>query len=166
MKQVVKWMGAATLGFGLMSCSDNSVESKDLNVDSKGNLYVTVRDANGTVLTAGDSVNVTLLKIDDKPRMADSLGTVLYKNLQVGSYQVLVEKAGYAPMVCATSISLAASDETPIAADQTLAVDLHKIGASVTGTAVRQNSANINGTEQVPAAEASLRLVLVGGTCE
>lgn len=166
MKHVVKWMGAATLGFGLMSCSDNSVESKDLNVDSKGNLYVSVRDVNGTVLTAGDSVNVTLLKIEDKPRMADSLGTVLYKNLQVGSYQILVEKAGYAPMVCNTDINLAASDETPIASDVTLAVDLHKIGASVTGTAVRQNAANINGVETLPATDASVRLVLGGGACE
>jgi predicted RNA-binding protein with RPS1 domain len=94
MKQLVKIMGAFTLGFGLMSCGDSPVESKDLNVDTKGNLYISIRDVNGTILTAGDSVKVTLLEIDKKPRFADSLGTITYKNLQVGSYQVLVEKEG------------------------------------------------------------------------
>jgi len=149
-----------------MSCGDSPVESKDLNVDTKGNLYISIRDVNGTILTAGDSVKVTLLEIDKKPRFADSLGTITYKNLQVGSYQVLVEKEGYASMVCRTSIDLASSDYIPVAADQTLAVDLHKIGASVTGTAVLQDAANINGLQTVPAEDATLRLSLLGGACE
>ena len=44
MKQLVKIMGAFTLGFGLMSCGDSPVESKDLNLDTKGNLYISIRD--------------------------------------------------------------------------------------------------------------------------
>ena len=58
-------------------------------------------------------------------------------------------------MVCRTSIDLASSDYIPVAADQTLAVDLHKIGASVTGTAVLQDAANINGLQTVPAEDAT-----------
>lgn len=50
-----------------------------------------------------------------------------------------------------------------MAADQTLAVDLHKIGASVTGTAVLQDAANINGLQTVPAEDFSMRLALGGG---
>lgn len=159
-------MGALTLGYGLMSCGDSPVESKDVNVDSKGNLYISIRDVNGTVLTAGDSVKVTLLQIDSKARLADSLGTVEYKSLQVGSYQVLIEKEGYASMVCKTDITLASVDYIPIAADQTLAVDMHKIGATVTGTAMRQDLSGINGAEIVPATDASMRLTLGGGACE
>lgn len=166
MNKMLKFMGALTLGYGLMSCGDSPVESKDVNVDSKGNLYISIRDVNGTVLTAGDSVKVTLLQIDSKARLADSLGTVEYKSLQVGSYQVLIEKEGYASMVCKTDITLASVDYIPIAADQTLAVDMHKIGATVTGTAMRQDLSGINGAEIVPATDASMRLTLGGGACE
>ena len=165
MNKMLKFMGALTLGYGLMSCGDSPVESKDVNVDSKGNLYISIRDVNGTVLTAGDSVKVTLLQIDSKARLADSLGTVEYKSLQVGSYQVLIEKEGYASMVCKTDITLASVDYIPIAADQTLAVDMHKIGATVTGTAMRQDLSGINGAEIVPATDASMRLTLGGGAC-
>lgn len=69
----------------------------------------------------------------------------------------------YAFMVCNTKNNLASFDYTPVAADQTLAVDLHKIGASVTGTAVLQDAANINGLQTVPAEDFSMRLALGGG---
>lgn len=160
MNKMMKWLGVTAMSFGLFACSENVAESKDVNVDAKGNLYVTLRDVNGNLLTSADSVNVTLLKVDKTPRTADSLGTVAYKDLQVGTYSLLVEKTGYSSMVCAAYISMAATDETPIAQDLTLNVALHKAGATVSGSLVRNNNANINGTEILPAASAIVRLAM------
>lgn len=160
MNKMMKWLGVTAMSFGLFACSENVAESKDVNVDAKGNVYVTLRDVNGNLLTAADSVKVTMLKVDKTPRTADSLGTVAYKDLQVGSYSILVEKTGYSSMVCAAYIAMAAKDETPIAQDLTLNVALHKTGATVSGTLVRNNSANINGTEILPAAGALVRLTM------
>ena len=133
-KKTLGYMAMAAFGLSLMACGSDVSQSENVDIDVKGTLFVSVRDVNGNVLSAADTtLSVTLLNSTNTKGAlnSDSLGTTKYKDLAVGSYQVLVKKAGYASMVCDATIGLAAQEEVPVANDRTVNVTLHKLGATL-----------------------------------
>lgn len=143
----------------LAGCGSDVSESKDINVDPVANLYLSFRNSVGNVPM--DSVNVTLVRVDKASRQADDQGTLSYSKLQVGSYTMLVERSGYASLSCPVSITMAATDETPIANDQAMVVNMHKLGVTVQGVAKQtQPSGTIVALE-----DATIKLSIANSPC-
>jgi hypothetical protein len=84
-----------------MSCGDNIIEggkSGPAGSDLKGTINVHVRNGAGdkAFTSASDSVYVTLIDAGTRPQLLGANGSVNFTNLTEGSYEIRVEKTGYA----------------------------------------------------------------------
>jgi len=108
-----------------------------------------------------DSVKVILVnaKMDDiATTYTDSVGETVYKDLEMGKYQFLITKLGYAPIYQTVELQNESElAEVPKVPDVTQNVHLLKLGVSAIGQVVYTDK---NGNSK-PAASASLEVTLI-----
>jgi hypothetical protein len=130
MKKHLLLVPMALAALGLSACGDEPTAN---NVDTKANLFVKVMTSDQS---KADSVKLTLLTTKRKIAYTDSIGVAALNDLQVGSYNIQVEKSGFAPMLCQVEIPMASDDEeSAIAKEISIDLTVHKTGAILGGVA-------------------------------
>ena len=151
----------------LTACGDSVVESYTPEtpvpaptittaVDAQAKLNVLVVDGSSGQLIADAEVALST----GKTATTSADGKVSFDSVAVGSHELRIEKAGYAPMVAASEIEAQQTENVFQAFEKSITVQLYPLNASLEGY-LRYNDANSN---YLPAAGAIVRLVLDGGS--
>jgi len=147
--------------FTLFACSDPVVETDGYNspIETNANLTVVVRDAiSGVPLT---DASVTFMSTNAKgAKVKDVPGVFVFKNVYVGSHNLLVEGGdGYATRVVTAEVDGDAAQNVFIANDIAWDAPLPPLTAGLEGYVYYQNKNAVD----VPAVGVSVSLQFTGG---
>jgi hypothetical protein len=151
----------------LTACGDSVVESYTPEtpvpaptittaVDAQAKLNVLVVDGSSGQLIADAEVALST----GKTATTSADGKVSFDSVAVGSHELRIEKAGYAPMVAASEIEAQQTENVFQAFEKSITVQLYPLNASLEGY-LRYYDYGKNSDQ--PAAGAVVRLVLNGG---
>lgn len=123
--------GIASAAMLLCACGDDSVTNINDEAKDKGMVTLKVVDYNtGSFI---DSAEVYSL-IDARTEYTDSLGTVNWKNKDIGDYEYTVSKDGYATRTVKVSLVENSGGDMARVEDRISEVKMFKKGVSVKGT--------------------------------
>jgi len=136
----------------LNSCGDNVVETKSATAaikDETATINVHVRNgAGGGAFKASDNVYVTLAHGNNAPKLVGDGSFVSYSGLNYGTYEIKVEKEGYAAAFYTTTLdpydpeNPAYSGSTYTGGNRSVSAVLYPLTAGISGTLTYETPTN------------------------